>query len=69
MIRKHKNYKKGMPVKLMICYSAAGGEDSLAYALAKELGVPVTGSTGPYLYHPIIFPWHGPAKEMKTFKP
>ena len=30
MIRKHENYKKGMPVKLMICYSAAGGEDSLA---------------------------------------
>ena len=58
-----------MPVKLMICYSAAGGKDSLAYALAKELGVPVAGSTGEYLYHPIIIPWHGSAKEMKTFNP
>ncbi|MDR0407873.1 MAG: hypothetical protein LBH45_02975 [Campylobacteraceae bacterium] len=59
-IRNDPDYKPGQPVELKVCFSARGGENSLANQLSKELGVPVKGYQNTYEYHPITPFLNGP---------
>jgi RHS repeat-associated protein len=74
IIRKSKECKPEMPIQLMSCYGGAGGDDSIASKLSKELGVTVNGYDGLVLYRAPLWPFSAkvsplPGVKNKTSNP